>query len=194
MTNLSSARTLIQADLDHARSVIELWNHQVTDLEKALEQIDAVGTSRAALRVEYQGGQNYPAVLQAPAAEKDIPKRRGRKPKNAATATTSEAASPRSELAGKRGRKLAERSATQAGKVSDARSNGAVKKTRAKKISKSGAAKYKDPNSEKTWAGLGRRPLWMTGDPQRYTVGMGNENAAIQPQAAGTQERAPAGA
>lgn len=48
VNNLNAARTLIQADLDHARNVLELWNHQVGDLEKALEQIDAVGNSRNA--------------------------------------------------------------------------------------------------------------------------------------------------
>ena len=55
-TNLNTAKSLIQADLDHARNVLNLWIQQVAELEKALEQIEAVGNSRNALRVEYQAG------------------------------------------------------------------------------------------------------------------------------------------
>src|SRR5438067_1031814 len=49
ISNLQSARALIQADLDHARKVLELWTQQVNDLERALEQINTVGESRHAL-------------------------------------------------------------------------------------------------------------------------------------------------
>jgi hypothetical protein len=66
VTNLNAARTLIQADLDHARNVLELWNHQVGDLEKALEQIDAVGNSRSfqvkwiRSTISLPGGRGWP--------------------------------------------------------------------------------------------------------------------------------------
>lgn len=57
VSNLESARALIQADLDHARSVVALWTDQVSELEKALEQIGVVDNSRTALRGAYQGQQ-----------------------------------------------------------------------------------------------------------------------------------------
>ena len=44
-TNLNTAKLLIQADLDHARNVLNLWTQQVAELEKALEQMEAVGHS-----------------------------------------------------------------------------------------------------------------------------------------------------
>src|SRR4051794_106836 len=81
-SNLITARSLIQADLDHARSVLGLWTHQVEELEKALQQIDAVSNSRNALRVQYQGSAAHSPALQAPASPDSKP-RRGRKPKKA---------------------------------------------------------------------------------------------------------------
>lgn len=69
MSNLNTARSLIQADLDHARQVLDLWTHQVSELERALEQIDAVGTSRDALRVEYRGLNSQDLALEKPAAQ-----------------------------------------------------------------------------------------------------------------------------
>jgi hypothetical protein len=75
ISNLASAKALLQADLEHARNVLDLWAHQVTELEKALAQIEAVSTSRDALRVKYQAlthpgqpGQN--GVGQLPTARK----------------------------------------------------------------------------------------------------------------------------
>jgi DNA-binding protein H-NS len=32
------------------------------------------------------------------------------------------------------------------------------------------AAKYKDPNSDKTWSGRGRRPAWFVGTPEQYLI------------------------
>jgi hypothetical protein len=39
MSNLNTARSLIQADLDHARQVLDLWTNQISELERALEQM-----------------------------------------------------------------------------------------------------------------------------------------------------------
>jgi chromosomal replication initiation ATPase DnaA len=39
ISNINSARALIQADLDHARNVLQLWQDQVKELEGALEQL-----------------------------------------------------------------------------------------------------------------------------------------------------------
>jgi hypothetical protein len=62
ISNLESARALIQADLDHALNVLQLWHDQVGELEEALAQLDAVDTSRGMLRVEH-GGQKGSAPM-----------------------------------------------------------------------------------------------------------------------------------
>jgi hypothetical protein len=53
ISNLESARALIQADLDHALNVLQLWQDQFGELEKALAKLDAVDTSRGMLWVEH---------------------------------------------------------------------------------------------------------------------------------------------
>jgi len=168
-SNLNTARSLIQADLDHARSVLGLWTHQVQELEKALEQIDAVSNSRNALRVQYQGTAQRAPALEAPAAAEGK-KKRGRKPKNANGAGAAKSASSGNGITGKRGRKLAERSTV--ANVSEAKARGGRSgKAAAAKQGKAGrAAKYKDPNSDKTWSGLGRRPGWFVGQPEQYAI------------------------
>lgn len=170
MSNLNEARSLIQADLEHARHVAELWTNQVSELEKALAQIDAVGTSRSALQVEYQGAKGTGAVLDAPMPMKDVP-RRGRKPKSTFEGTNPDAPAPRTDIASKRSSKLAERSTVQVAKGREGKPVRAAKKAAGKKGARSAAAKYKDPNSDKTWTGHGRPPAWLQGDRQQYEVG-----------------------
>jgi DNA-binding protein H-NS len=181
MSNLNTARSLIQADLDHARQVRDLWNHQVSELERALEQIDAVGTSRDALRVEYRGSNTRALALEKPVPPEEG-KKRGRKPKNAEATAAPKSGKAGVDIAAKRSRKLAERSTARAGQVADAK---AAKSTKAKagKSKATPEAKFKDPNSEKTWSGRGRRPFWMTGDTQQYAIGSGNQNTAGEAQA-----------
>jgi hypothetical protein len=182
-SNLITARSLIQADLDHARSVLGLWTHQVEELQKALEQIDAVGNSRSALRVQYQGaaGSSTPA-LAAPVVAQDKP-RRGRKPKNATGAGQKKAASSNAGITSKRGRKLAERSTV--AQVSEAKSGKSGRAAAAKKAAPRHAAKYKDPDSEKTWSGLGRRPGWFVGAPEQYAIDSGRNSSNDGQSAAG---------
>ncbi len=180
-SNLNAARTLIQADLDHARNVLELWNHQVGELEKALEQIDAVGSSRNALHLEYKGTGTRTSALEAPAASDDKPKR-GRKPKNAAPPSSPKPDGSRTTVTGKRGRKLAERSTAAPSQVLEA-STGKTRKNAA--VKKSGAratAKYKDPNSDKTWSGRGRRPAWFSGFPDQFAIRPQSLNASAEAQ------------
>lgn len=181
-SNLITARSLIQADLDHARSVLSLWTKQVEELEKALEQIDAVSTSRNALRVQYQGTARTPA-LEAPGAAEGKPKR-GRKPRNGQGAAPSKAAAPAAGITSKRGRKLAERSTLSSAQVSDAKGRKPVRAGAAKQGNGNGkrAAKYKDPNSDKTWSGLGRRPGWFTGAPEQLVMGASGRNASNESQ------------
>jgi hypothetical protein len=157
MSNLNTARSLVQADLDHARQVLDLWTHQVTELERALAQIDAVGTSRDALRVEYRGSTTQALTLEKPAVPTEG-KKRGRKPKNAEGTAATKSGKAGLDIAAKRSRKLAERSTARAGQVTDAK---AAKPTKAKagKSKATPEAKFKDPNSEKTWSGRGRRPF-----------------------------------
>jgi hypothetical protein len=72
----------IQADLEHTCDVMALWSDQFAELVKALEKIDAVGDSRAALRGERQGQQGRAPVLTAemdrtekPSAEESLNRR-----------------------------------------------------------------------------------------------------------------------
>ncbi|MFS0757532.1 H-NS family nucleoid-associated regulatory protein [Noviherbaspirillum sp. 1P10PC] len=176
MSNLNTARSLIQADLDHARQVLDLWTHQVSELERALEQIDAVGTSRDALRVEYRGSNSQGLALEKPAAQTEG-KKRGRKPKTAEVTAAAKPAKAGVDIRAKRSRKLAERSTARAGQVTDAKAAKPAK-TKAVKSKPIPEAKFKDPNSDKTWSGRGRRPFWMTGDAEQYAIGSEKQNPA----------------
>lgn len=184
-SNLITARSLIQADLDHARSVLSLWTHQVEELEKALGQIDAVSNSRNALRVQYQGTGARTPALEA-AASSDSKPRRGRRPKNGNGASAAKAASSGTGITSKRGRKLAERSTLAEAHDSEAKTRKAGKAGAAKQGQPRHAAKYKDPNSDKTWSGLGRRPGWFVGQPEQYAINAPARNAPNEsPSAAG---------
>ncbi|RYE75076.1 MAG: hypothetical protein EOO80_15885 [Oxalobacteraceae bacterium] len=58
------------------------------------------------------------------------------------------------------------------------------------KVPVTAAPKYKDPNSDKTWSGLGRRPGWFVGAPEQYAIqpsGRSPANAAPAPTPAGQQ-------
>jgi hypothetical protein len=186
-SNLITARSLIQADLDHARSVLSLWTHQVEELEKALEQIDAVSNSRNALRVQYQGTGTRTPALEAPAAPEGK-KKRGRKPKTANGAAPAKSASPGNGITSKRGRRLAERSTV--AQVSEAKSGRSGKTASAKQGKAGRAAKYKDPNSDKTWSGLGRRPGWFVGQPEQYAINASGRGASNESQAGGAAGQA----
>jgi peptidoglycan hydrolase CwlO-like protein len=142
ISNLASARALLQADLEHARNVLDLWAHQVAELEKALAQLDAVVASRDALRGKYQALAH---AAQGGVASLPEPARRGRKPGATAAkaAKDVDTVSARKADAGKRVRK-------QPGKALPAR--------------------YKDPASDKTWSGRGRRPAWLVGEPDKYAI------------------------
>ena len=176
MSNLNTARSLIQADLDHARQVLDLWTHQVSELERALAQIAAVGTSRDALRVEYRGSSSQRLALEKPAAQTEG-KKRGRKPKTADVTAVPKSAKASVDIRAKRSRKLAERSTARAGQVTDAKAAKPAK-TKAGKSKPTPEAKFKDPNSDKTWSGRGRRPFWMTGDAEQYAIGSEKQNPA----------------
>ena len=164
-SNLSSAKALIQADLDHARNVLRLWENQVAELENALTQLQAVDASRHLLRVEYQGQKG------------GIPKL-GAAPSDASLSTTATRAKVQ---AAKPGRKSAqvkpgtdtkvprkERASKTAATPRDV--NRAPARKTAKKTKASPAVRYKDPASDKTWSGRGRKPGWLSGDPDQYLI------------------------
>ena len=180
-SNLNAARTLIQADLDHARNVLALWSHQVGELEKALEQLNAVGNSRNALHVEYKGTVPRTSALEAPAASDEKPKR-GRKPKNPPPSSSSKQDGVRTTMRAKRGRKLAERSTAAPSQVLEASTGKARKNAAVKKSGTRPAAKYKDPNSDKTWSGRGRRPAWFSGSPDQFAIRPQSLNASAEAQ------------
>jgi DNA-binding protein H-NS len=70
----------------------------------------------------------------------------------------------------KRGRKLAERSTAAPSQVLEASTGKARKNAAVKKSGTRPAAKYMDPNSDKTWSGLGRRPAWFSGSPDQFAI------------------------
>jgi hypothetical protein len=171
ISNLKSAKALIQADLDHARNVLQLWQEQVEELEKALAQLDAVDTSRGVLRVEYAGQKGSAPML---SAEKTTTPggRKGRKTGARSEQNARGNGAAKDGVAAKRPRKPRAANASpnaRSGTVADA----AVTKRRApgaKKSAAPSAVKYKDPASNKTWSGRGRRPAWLSGDPDQYLV------------------------
>lgn len=163
INNLNAAKALIQSDLEHARHVHDLWTQQVEELEKTLSQIDAVGNSRAALRLQFQGNADATPRI----SEQAFPsgsKPRGRKPKapQASAAGAPVAARPdgRMQKIGKAiGAKVRAKPDTASGAA----------RTRAKRTTSS-TIKYKDLGSEKTWTGHGRPPSWLVGDREQYAV------------------------
>ena len=181
ISNLASARALLQADLDHARNVMDLWAHQVSELQKALDQIDAVSTSRDGLRAQYQGSKAASAVLVAP-IDMNKPPRRGRKARQA-TQDGSGRRSADASAALKKGRK------PEAGNAERTRAAKTPRPPNAQKggnRSKADAqAKFRDPESGKTWAGKGRRPLWLRGDPQQYAIRPGSPETTRAPRTEG---------
>jgi DNA-binding protein H-NS len=190
ISNLASARALIEADLEHARNVLNLWTHEVAELEKALEQINAVSDSRSALRAEYQGQKgSAPRLAASPDVNKE-PKR-GRKPAVVVDKSSKKTLS-RKQRTVKQARKPVESKAVI---PRQARSDKATKETR-KSIERKNKApaqpKYKDPNSDKTWAGRGRRPDWLVGAPEQYAIYNQSEQHSIaepsEPRASKTEE------
>lgn len=181
VTNLNTAKSLIQADLDHARNVLHLWTQQVAELEKALEQIEAVGNSRNALRVEYQAGATRTPSADSSVADEAKPKR-GRKPKNPERSASTRSHASATTLTAKRSRTLADRVTVAPAQVSGAPAGKTRKATGAKKERAKPPAKYKDPNSDRTWSGLGRRPAWFSDTADQYAIRPqgGNTSGEIQ--------------
>ncbi len=164
-SNLNSAKALIQADLDHARNVLRLWENQVAELENALTQLEAVDTSRNMLRMEYQGTKGGTPTLGADPSDASLStagtqaKRQGAKPGRKSTKVKPVIAkkAPRKERASK--------TAAAPRDVNEVPARKPAKKTKA-----SPAVKYKDPASNKTWSGRGRKPGWLLGDPDQYLI------------------------
>lgn len=196
ISNLESARSLVKADLEHARGVLDLWNRQVTELEKTLDQMESVGQSQVALRDQHTGVKAIGASLLT--AEKAAQKggKRGPKPKAAASVEPEVASTSKEERAPKKTAKAGKAKAAAAEKPARANAEKPAKAVRAKKsvaAKKRGGApqpKFKDPNSDKTWAGQGRRPLWMTGDLQQYAIQPDSSAPAASTQADGAAAQA----
>lgn len=167
ISNLDSARALIQSDLDHARSVLALWTDQVTELEKALEQLNLVDISRTTLRSASQGQNGRVPVLTSN-NDANGKAKRGRKPKQV-TPLEPEGKSKKPRIAKSASPSGKSKAAEGSGRAPGRSSRRATAQTE-KKRAVSGAAKYQDPNSNKTWTGHGRRPGWMVGAPEKYAI------------------------
>jgi hypothetical protein len=123
------------------------------------------------LRVEYAGQKGSAPMLSAD----DTTSQRGRKGRKTGVRSEQNArgnATAGDDVAAKRPRKgRAAKASPDAG--SGAVVDPAVTKRRArgaKKSSAPAAVKYRDPTSDKTWSGRGRRPAWLSGDPDQYLV------------------------
>ncbi len=167
ISNLASARALIQADLEHARSVLALWSDQVSELEKALEQINSVDNSRTALRGASQAQKGSMPRLTAGNGA-DGKGKRGRKPKQA-TAVQSEDKGKKRRAAKSASSSVKSKTAEESPRVAKRSPRGSTTQME-KKTAVPGAAKYRDPNSDKTWTGHGRRPGWLVGAPEQYAI------------------------
>lgn len=183
ISNLNSARALIQADLDHAHHVLQLWQDQVAELERALGQLNAVDASRDVLRVEYQGQKGGASMLgmDADAAKDGVSgKRPGpRGKRGGARATTAQNVVP-AKRPKKQRMSTADLEATPSG-IGDTptpRRRGPGKKQ------KTPAVKYRDPASGKTWSGRGRKPAWLSGDADQYLVSNLRASNGANPDAA----------
>jgi len=183
ISNLNSARALIQADLDHARNVLQLWQDQVTVLEEALGRLDAVDASRNVLRVEYQGQKGSDSMLNTDStAARDISpgKRSDAREKQGGTQSAS-AQKTGSAKVPKKQRISKENPATSTNSGSD---TPGPKRTGPGKKQKATAAKYRDPASDKTWSGRGRKPNWLSGDADQYLVSNLRATNGANPDAA----------
>jgi DNA-binding protein H-NS len=169
ISNLNSARAFIQADLDHARNVLQLWRDQVKELEGALGQLDAVDASRDVLRVEYQGQKGGDSMLHTDSAgAKNISpsKRSGSREKqiDARSSAATKMASAKAPRKQRIAKEKPEASTNIGSGTSGPKRRGPGKKQKAS------AVKYRDPASDKTWSGRGRRPNWLNGDTDQYLV------------------------
>jgi DNA-binding protein H-NS len=191
ISNLNSARALIQADLDHARNVLQLWQDQVTVLEEALGQLDAVDASRNVLRIEYQGQKGSDSMLNTDStAARDISpgKRSGAREKQGGP----QSASAQKMVSAKAARK--QRIAKEKPEAStniDSGTPGPKRRGPGKK-QKASAVKYRDPASDKTWSGRGRRPNWLSGDADQYLVSNLRASSAGNPDTTEAANRAEA--
>ena len=188
ISNLNSARALIQADLDHARNVLQLWQDQVTVLEEALGQLDAVDASRNVLRVEYQGQKGSDSMLNTDStAARDIfpSERSGAREKQvgARSATAQKTVSAKAPRKQRISKEKPEASANIGSDTSGPKRRGPGKKRKASAVT------YRDPASDKTWSGRGRRPNWLSGDADQYLVSNLRASSAGNPDAAEAANR-----
>jgi DNA-binding protein H-NS len=141
----------------------------VTELEGALGRLDAVDASRNVLRVEYQGRKGADSMLNMDStAARDISpaKRSGSRGKQvgarSATAQKTESGkAPRKQRISIEGSEAATNIGSD---MPGSKRRGLGKKQNAP------AVKYRDPASDKTWSGRGRKPNWLTGAPDQYLV------------------------
>jgi DNA-binding protein H-NS len=183
ISNLNSARALIQADLDHARNVVRLWQDQVKELEGALGQLDAVDASRDVLRIEYQGQKGGDSMLNTDStATKNIsPGKKSGSREKQVDARSSSAQKMVSAKAPRKQRISKEKSKVSTNIGSD--TSGPKRRGPGKK-QKASAVKYRDPASDKTWSGRGRKPNWLSGDADQYLVSNLPASSAGNPDAA----------
>jgi hypothetical protein len=164
ISNLASAKALLQADLEHARNVLDLWAHQVTELEKALAQIEEVFTSRDALRVKYQALAHARQAGQTGAGQLPAVRTRARTAGTQGLNGINPAVTGKPDSVGRRQKRGRSDAAIKSGPAP------AKSKRQGKKNTARAEARYQDPQSGKTWSGHGRPPAWLVGDREQYAL------------------------
>jgi DNA-binding protein H-NS len=148
---------------------LQLWQDHVTELEGALGQLDAVDASRNVLRLEYQGKKGADSMLNTDStAVRDIAS--GKRSGSGEKQVVARSATARKTVSAKVPRKqriLKENPLASTNIGSDMPS---PKRRGPGKKQKASTVKYRDPGSDETWSGRGRKPSWMRGDADQYLV------------------------
>jgi DNA-binding protein H-NS len=126
-----------------------------------------VDASRDVLRIEYQGQKGGDSMLNTDsAAPRNISSGKRSGPRKKQQGARSATAQKKVSTKAPRKQRILRESA---GAPSDIGGDTPKPKRRGTgKKQKAPAAKYRDPASDKTWSGRGRKPNWLGGDADQY--------------------------
>lgn len=141
------------------------------ELEGALGQLDAVEASRDVLRIEYQGREGGESMLHTDsgaARNNSLGKRSGSREKQEGVRSTTAQKKVLTKAPRKK-RILKENAGAPSDMVGDTPKPKPKRRGPSKK-QKATVVMYRDPASDKTWSGRGRKPNWLSGDADQYLV------------------------
>lgn len=139
------------------------------ELEGALGQLDAVEASRDVLRIEYQGREGGESMLNTDsgAARNNSPGKRSgsrEKQEGVRSATAQKKVLTKAPKKQRISKENAGAPSDMVGDTPKSKRRGPGKKQKATVVM------YRDPASDKTWSGRGRKPNWLSGDADQYLV------------------------